>query len=220
MWTPRSPELLRHGVAVALWCLVVVALPANAADARGQAIEQQRLLNLKFDEQDRRCRQQFVVTACVDDVRRQRRDAVAPWREKELAAEDEVRQQRAAQRQRDIASKQAAAAAAAPVNAAVSPSASSSGNAAANAASGASAPARAQPRTPTPTQALPARQGAATPDSKALASREALRRVQAAAKRQQQADVDAARINKLKAEQAARGKAAAPLPVPGAASAN
>jgi len=211
-------------VAVALWCLVVVALPANAADARGQAIEQQRLLNLKFDEQDRRCRQQFVVTACVDDVRRQRRDAVAPWREKELAAEDEVRQQRAAQRQRDIASKQAAAAAAAPVNAAVSPSASASvnaaANAAANAASGASAPARAQPRTPTPTQALPARQGAATPDSKALASREALRRVQAAAKRQQQADVDAARINKLKAEQAARGKAAAPLPVPGAASAN
>ena len=208
MWTPRSPELLRHGVAVALWCLVVVALPATAADARGQAIEQQRLLNLKFDEQDRRCRQQFVVTACVDDVRRQRRDAVAPWREKELAAADDLRQQRAAQRQREISSKQSAAAA----NAAVSASA--------NAASGASAPARAQPRASSPTQALPTRQGAAAPDSQSLASREALRRVQAAAKRQQQADVDAARINKLKAEQAARGKAAAPLPVPGAASAN
>ena len=199
-------------MAVALWCLVVVALPASAADARGQAIEQQRLLNLKFDEQDRRCRQQFVVTACVDDVRRQRRDAVAPWREKELAAADDLRQQRAAQRQREISSKQSAAAA----NAAVSPSA----NAAANAASGASAPARAQPRASSPTQALPTRQGAAAPDSQSLASREALRRVQAAAKRQQQADVDAARINKLKAEQAARGKAAAPLPVPGAAGAN
>jgi len=195
-------------VAVALWCLVVVALPATAADARGQAIEQQRLLNLKFDEQDRRCRQQFVVTACVDDVRRQRRDAVAPWREKELAAADDLRQQRAAQRQREISSKQSAAAA----NAAVSASA--------NAASGASAPARAQPRASSPTQALPTRQGAAAPDSQSLASREALRRVQAAAKRQQQADVDAARINKLKAEQAARGKAAAPLPVPGAAGAN
>ncbi len=176
--------------------LLLVAGPLLASQAERQQIAAARQsIASDFAAQEQACRQRFAVTDCVEDVRVRRRQALAPWREKELALDAADRQRRADERRAAIQAK-------------------------AQAASAASAPAvvpRARKPPPTPTTALPLAPPSADP---ALAAAAAAR-VKDAAQRKTEAETAQARVARRQAERSREGKAVRPLPVPavGAASA-
>ena len=93
----------------------ITGLPAQgmaADDDRARLVQQRRQLGEGFAAEERACSQRFAVTACVDDVKRRRREALAQVRERELRLDEAERQQRAAERQAAIDAKRAAVAAA------------------------------------------------------------------------------------------------------------
>lgn len=96
---------------VALLGALLSGGPAFAAQQeRAQLHAERNRLSEVFAEQERSCSQQFLVTACLDDVRARRREALTPLRERELRLDEAERQAKAEQRRQAIAAKQAAAA--------------------------------------------------------------------------------------------------------------
>lgn len=178
--------------------LLLGAGPGLASQTERQQIEaaRQRIAQ-DFSAQEQACWQRFAVTDCVEDVRARRRQALVPWREKELALDAADRQRRADERRAAIQAKTKAAAEAPASAPPVVP--------------------RARKPGPTPTTVLPLAPPAADPARAA----EAAARVQDAAKRKAEAEAAQARVVRRQAERSREGKAAAPLPVPavGAASA-
>jgi colicin import membrane protein len=168
---------------------------ASAPRTRADIVARQRTLKAEFDEEERACRQRFVVTACVDDVRTRRRAALAPLRDAELRLEEAERRQQAEVRRAAVAEKQRAQAERGPEPAPAR-------------AASAAAP---QPRSPWRVPSIAARSDEAASAAAA--------RAQASQRRQAQAEAAQARIAKRQAEQAKKGQAAAPLPAPEAASA-
>jgi colicin import membrane protein len=81
-----------------------------AQPERAQLRAERNRLSEAFAEQERSCSQQFLVTACLDDARARRRDALTPLRERELRLDEAERQTKAEQRRQAIAAKQAMAA--------------------------------------------------------------------------------------------------------------
>ena len=202
---------------------------ASAASAERAALVEHRRLMLKIlADEEVACGERFAVTACRDDVRRRRREALGPLRERELRLEEAERRARAEERRRFVAAKQAAAAerqasAAAPASAAaltpppelrirrpLGPAGSSSG-----AAPGGSSPAS--------SGSAHRRQGparAASDPAAAMAAREAeaAERVREAERRREQVEAARARIERRQTEREAAGRRTQPLPAPGAAS--
>ncbi len=177
--------------------LLLVAGPGLASpDERQQiAVARQRIAQ-EFGAQEQACRQRFAVTDCVEDVRARRRQALAPWHEKELALDAADRQRRADERRAAIQAKTLAAT-----------------------ETPASAPPvvpRARKPSPTPTTVLPAAPPAADPAQAAAAAA----RVQDAAKRKAEAESAQARVARREAERAREGKVVTPLPVPAAGAAS
>jgi colicin import membrane protein len=211
----RVASLRLVPLVAALLCALptaVLAAPDTAAAQERQRLAAERqAVEARFAAEDADCRQRFMVTDCVDDVRQRRRDALAGLREQELALEDAERRARVAERQRAVARKSAEAAsrpASGPISAPIAaptpfplsplpdlrpPVASSS----APAASAAIA-------------ADPVRRNGPDPE----AARDAARRASAAEQRRQDAEAERARIAAREAERAARGKPVAPLPLP------
>lgn len=188
------------------WCrlpclfvlLLIAALPkAGAADddRRADRARQQRDLAARFDTEERACRQQFVVTACVDDVRSRRRAALKPLRDEELRIEEADRRRQAEARRAAVAQKQRALAERGDEPPARTPAAPASG----------------------PEQRGPWRAPPATGPDESRAA--AAARAQSAERRQAQAIEAQQRIARKQAEQREKGKAAAALPDPSAASA-
>ena len=187
----------------ALLLLCCVPAWATAASAERTRIAQERqALSQHYAAQERACTQRFAVTACVDDVRSRRREAVAPLRERELQLDEAERVQRAEQRRAVIAGKRAAAAA---------------------------QPAPAPPPelrlrdpgaapAPAPTASAVLRAPRSESDVSARAE-EAEQRVQQAQQRARDAELVRQRIARREAERRARGIKPAPLPRPTAASA-
>jgi colicin import membrane protein len=93
--------------------LALLCLPSGAASAdpeRRRLAEQKAAVEARFRASEAECRQRFVVVACVDEAKAQRRKELAVLREQELVIDDADRKQRAAARRADIAEKQAQAA--------------------------------------------------------------------------------------------------------------
>ena len=94
---------------VAAW-LLCGALPglgiglAPAAEPTGDAAERERIsteraaVETRFAEQRLACQQNFVVTSCVDEVRRREREALGSLRRQESLLDETQRRQRAAER--------------------------------------------------------------------------------------------------------------------------
>ena len=102
---------LAWGVALAglsAWPLSLAA----ADDERARLVQQRRVLNATFAAEEQACGQRFAVTACVDDLKLRRRQALAPLRERELQIDEAERVQKATARRATIAAKRAAAASA------------------------------------------------------------------------------------------------------------
>ena len=101
-------------IALALAVLLGASLLGDFALAaqqeRAQLRGERNRLSEAFAEQERSCSQQFLVTACLEDARARRREALAPLRERELRLDEAERQAKADQRRQSIAAKQALAA--------------------------------------------------------------------------------------------------------------
>lgn len=196
MWRPQ--HLCRLGLVLCVWLCGDASRPVLAqagGDERAQLAAERRALQTRFDTQEQACKSRFAVTACVDELRLRRRDALAPLRARELQLDDAERSQRAQRRQQALQAKQRSTDAATPPE--VILRAPAGETSAANAA-----PCNA--RTP------PSR----TKD--ASRATEAAERAKAAKTRADAARASQAAVAKKLSERAASGKAAAPLPVPAA----
>jgi len=92
-------------------CLFCAAAWAQAAPAdRGAITAERQRLQAAFAAEEAQCRQRFAVTACMDDVRKRRRAALAGPRAQELGLDDAERLQRARARREAVARKQKEAA--------------------------------------------------------------------------------------------------------------
>jgi len=183
--------VLRPGLILS--CLVVPLQLAAATAERAALVAERERLEGRFAAEQAACSQRFAATACVDDVRQRRRQALAATRAQLLDLDDAERSARAAARARSVQDKQRRAAErpapAAPAPPAPPPSV----------------------RAPAP---LPADEDRSTQREAARrdAASEASRRAGAGAQRRQEIEARQARIAQ---RQAARGsKAADPLPVP------
>lgn len=184
--------------------LAAVAAAGPQPATRAEVAAQRTAIEQRFAKEKAECQERFTVSACVDEARERRREALAPLvaREHELAAEE--RKSRAAAqmqrvRERDLGASQDEAQrrerlVIAPPRAA------------------ASAPAAHAPRAVSPAEAARARQQA---DEKAEAD---------AAQRREQAQERRQRVQQRIAEREAKEKTrtkplAKPLPLPDAAAA-
>lgn len=99
-------------------CAVALAAIGAAFPSRGETGDsdkaqrerlsaERRQVERDFAEQERECAQRFLVTACVDTAKTQRRDALKRLSTREAALDDAERTRRAAARQQRIDAKQA-----------------------------------------------------------------------------------------------------------------
>jgi len=175
---------------LACCCALLAALPAWAdASAERQRIDRERqAIEARFAAEEAACRERFVVTACVDEVKVRKRQALGGLRSQELMLDDADRKARAAARLQAIEAKRLEAQSRPPA-----------------------------PPQPAPVLRHPL-PGASAPPRAAHAPREteeaqaAARRAAAAERRREEAEADRAKIAAREAERQAKGKKAAPLP--------
>jgi colicin import membrane protein len=118
MWTPRSPRALvkplkpRMGLVALLasGALGVAAqspplvspglpvLPSSTGSDRAAIAAQRQAIEQAAQQQALACQSRFAVTACLEGVRAQQREALAPWRERELQLDEDSRHDRATAR--------------------------------------------------------------------------------------------------------------------------
>jgi colicin import membrane protein len=195
----------KHLVGLALVLLLTPLAAACQQAAEREALRQEReRITAQMAQEDAACQQRFAVTACVDDVKRRRRESLAPLRERELQWDDAERRARVSRREEALAGKRQAH------------------GAAAHSAAAASGP---RPVVKTRQQgAAPAEELAVVPAQTPLSTSNpqqqteraavAAQRVRAAAARQAAAQAAQAVVAKRQADRAARGKLPTPLPVP------
>jgi len=196
--------LLMAGVAQA--ASAPESAPASASESNAQERELLRArikdersrIEAQFSAEMAACRQRFVVTACLDDARQRRRDALTAPRTEELTLDDLERRERAAVRREAIEAKQREAASrpAAPL--------------------AASAPGERVRPGPSAATSTPATQRADPGAAVSAAQASARQRANAARERQAQIEATQARIRDRQAERLREGKVAAPLPLPAA----
>ncbi len=168
--------------------------------ARARIQTERTRIESRFNAEMAACQQRFVVTACMDEARQRRREALAVPRAEGLALDDIERRERAVARRELLQAKQReAAVGGAPALSASAPFARVRPGA--EAASAASAPQRRKN----------------SGDAAAAAETAAQARSRAARERQAEIEATQARILARQAERLREGKAAAPLPVPSAA---
>jgi colicin import membrane protein len=188
-----------HQLARMAWCLLLAAPAVQAQDAdRLQLAAERAALQSRFEAQVKECQTRFAVTACVDDVRLRRREALAPVRARELQLDDAERSARAASREQALLAKQRDPLQPAPVVVQATPTPSAT-------------KARSQAR-------IPPHEAAHKAANLGRAAR-AAERAKAAMARANAARAAQAEVAKRLSERAASGKASAPLPVPAASAA-
>ena len=197
--------MMARGLVIALLALLVMADASIAQPSAERArIESERAAaKARLAEQERACREQFVVTACLETARKEERSTLARLRRAELVLDDAERREAAARRRQAIQERSAAKAA-------------QPGEAAASEASHRRDEPRAAPAPHPMLAPRPEPAGSASDASK----RAAEQRNQAAFDaRARAAQAHRAEVEKRNASRAASGKVAAPLPPAPAASA-
>lgn len=189
----------RHALALLLACAAPWALGAGVgteAEERARISSERAAAQSAFVSRERDCQNSFVVTSCVETARRDLREVQLRLRRQEAVLNEMQRRERAAQRletirNRPVVPEPAARSASAPAPRVVKPE---------------TPRVRAHPA-PTPKMSEADRQRA-----EALSAQKFEAASQAAGARR-------AAVEQRNAERAARGKNAAPLPVPSGASA-
>jgi colicin import membrane protein len=87
------------------------ARPAAAASAddaeRAQIAAERAAIEARYEARERECTQRFVVTSCVDDAKRERREGLDVLKARQLALDEARRRARAAERSSELAAKAA-----------------------------------------------------------------------------------------------------------------
>lgn len=182
-------------------CWPGLALGQQDAE-RAQLNAQRRVLTQRFSAEENACQQRFAVTACVDDVRVRRREALAPLRERELRLDEAERMQRAQEREAARSARRAALAS----------SLASAPPAQAPVAASANAPTRVPPAPSTPRLSEAQRQQAA--EARAA---QAAQRAQDTRRRNEEAKAAQAQVARRQAQRQAAGSLPTPLPRDGRA---
>lgn len=183
-----------------LACLIVAlgATPAQAQLERERIAAERAAATARFAEQERACRERFVVTACVDAARKEERLTLARLHRAELVL-DEGERREAGARRRQILQERAAAQEAR--------------------ASEPAEPHREKART-APAPNAPAASHPQRPAASAAEQRASEQRNEAAFEaRARSARAHRESVERRNALRASEGKVAAPLPVPSGASA-
>ncbi len=88
-----------------------LSLVAAAVQAQGPVDERQRLaaeraaVEARFAESEAGCQQRFAVTDCVNEAKKERRDAMAPLQRRSAELDDAQRKQRAARQTEEVGRK-------------------------------------------------------------------------------------------------------------------
>ncbi len=84
-------------LATATWAAQpdAAVLPSSLASDRAGIPAQRQAIAQAAKEQAAACQSRFAVTACLEQVRAQEREALAPWRERELQLNEDSRRDRA-----------------------------------------------------------------------------------------------------------------------------
>ena len=191
---------IRHGVALMLLAgSLVEAAPADDTrkpeQLRARIQAESTRIEAMFSVDMDACQQRFAVTACVEQARQRRRDALAAPRSQALVLDDIDRRERAVARREAITIKQREAASRAapplPASAALT---------------------RVQPSPSAASTAVRRSHSTAASDTAA----EALRRAHATRERQAEIETTQQRIRARQIDRLRAGKVAAPLPEPAA----
>ena len=194
-------------------CIGLVLLGCQPLVVRAQdseraqlAAERQRLLD-QYAAQEQAGREQFVVTACVDDVRHRRRLSLQPLRARELSLDESERAQRALERLSARAARAGAASSAASASRTAPPGMAASG------------PSHLGLPVPAVQSAPPGRDGAAAHAGPTTETRsmQAAERARAAARHAEALDALQAEVARKSAERALSAHKSAPLPAPASA---
>jgi colicin import membrane protein len=187
--------------------LAAAALPAVAIDPAAERAERRRIesersqVEAAFAQRERECRERFVVTSCLEDARRDRRQSLESLRQQQAILDESQRKQRAAQRMDDIRSKVS--------------------EADAHRRSATAEPGKERPKREvaarTPHAASAVEEGAT---GVSRSGTEAARRVSEYERRQAEARAHRAAVERRNAEKAAQGKVSRPLPAPSAPAAS
>ncbi|MBK1715150.1 hypothetical protein CKO43_20535 [Rubrivivax gelatinosus] len=193
---PMDSPRLRHLVLLPLLLAAPAVFAASDLDGRAERARiarERAAIESRYAAEQADCRARFVVTACSNEAKARRREALNQLKHQELVLDEQDRRRRAAARLDAIEARQREMAARPPV-----------------------------PVQPAPVireaASVPADKPLALPSAAQRAAREreeaarAERRVDAAERQRQQAADDRARIAEREAERRAKGKAVAPLP--------
>ena len=194
--------LRSHRVPFLLLALAALSVPPAQAETsygaeRARIAGERHAIEARYAAEAAECRRHFVVSACLEDVRRRQRQALAAPRREELQLDDAERRRRAAERIEAVRARQAAMVARPPPAPASEP-----------------VPHAAEAPRPAASQA-PRTQDATAKTAEAAA---AARRAAAAKARREAAAADRARIAARQAQHRQEGQKSAPLPEPESAS--
>ena len=209
-----AKAVIRGGVVLVLLAgAMVQAAPADETrqleQLRARIQAERTRIDEMFSADTAACQQQFAVTACVEQARQRRRDALAGARSQALLLDDIERRERAVARREAITVKQREAASRA---APLLPASASEFASASASASASTSIARMRPSPSAASAAIRRSHSAAASEAAA----EALRRAQATRERQAEIEATQDRIRARQIERLREGKVAAPLPVPAA----
>ena len=189
--------------------------PEDAGAERERIARDRAAVQALFAEREAACQTRFAVTDCVNEAKTQRREALAPLRRQAVALDDAQRQQRAAQRLEDVRNKAGSVQVREREVVVRDPPAAARKPVAAPPAEAASAPVRDVKRKPAPRRTTARAPAQLKPEAERRAQEAAaLARIEA---RKQAAQAHREAVEQRNAERAARGKRAAPLPVPASA---
>lgn len=190
------PPLATLPLLAASWAVLAASATSDLDDRaeRTRIAAERAAAESRYTAEEAECRKRFVVTACVDEAKARRREALGRLKHQEIVLDEQERRRRAAARLQAIEEKQREAATRPPMPAQPAPVIREA----------ASAPAARGPQTPSAAErAQRAREEAAR----------AQRRAQAAEERRQQAAEDRERIAGREAERRAKDKKpSTPLP--------
>ena len=105
---PHDRRCLAAALAAAFAGLALAApVRADESSERERLAEEKRAVERRFAAEEVACRERFTVSACLEEVRRAKRKALADVDARQIALDDAERQRRAQARQARIERKQA-----------------------------------------------------------------------------------------------------------------
>jgi hypothetical protein len=102
---PQTPAVVLAALVLATGAPASAAAPDDAERARITA--ERAAIESRYGDRERECRTRFVVTSCVEDAKRDRRQGLDALRARQLQLDEAKRRQRTAERQAELTAKAA-----------------------------------------------------------------------------------------------------------------